>query len=117
MLANIHDASPTTNPPSVPHRGQTHKSSIPIGYFAKWVVRFGGSALGHMADIFSTQRDPIISPAALTAMYSIATVLALSEVILEFVHWKLVAGDGGLELQAEGDAKVDDHCVGRGVRR
>jgi hypothetical protein len=57
--------------------------------------------LDHVADIFSSQSDPVVSPVILTIMISLAGFLALCDVALEYTHWRWIASEGGMMRRDE----------------
>jgi hypothetical protein len=57
--------------------------------------------LDHIAGIFSSQSDPVVSPAILTLMISLAGFFALCDLALEYTHWWWIMNDGGMMRQDE----------------
>jgi len=68
-----------------------------------------------VADIFSAQHDPIVSPAILTAMYSLAGLLDIFDRLLEFVHFGWFMGNGAFMDQEMGERDMEHDL--RGLRR
>jgi len=68
-----------------------------------------------VADIFSAQRDQIVSPAILTAMYSLAGLLDVFDRLIEFVHFCWLMGNVAFMDQEIGERGVDRDL--RGLRR